>query len=162
MASLYEINQEILNCVDAETGEIVDIEKLHRLQMDKSQKIENIGLWYKNLMSDAEALKAEIAILSQRKKKAESKAELLKALLDKALDGSKFETARVSMGYRKSKVCEFEDEAEFIKWARENNHDEYLIYKEPAPDKTVIKNAIKDGAAIPFAEITERNNLQIK
>ena len=28
MATLYEINQEILNCVDMETGEIIDMDKL--------------------------------------------------------------------------------------------------------------------------------------
>ena len=162
MASLYEIDREILNCIDEETGEIIDADKLRNLQTDRTHKIENIGLWYKNLISDAEALKAEIGALAERKKRAESKAAQLKALLEEALDGAKFETAKVSMGYRKSKACEIENEAEFIKWAEENDHDEYLIDNSPVPDKTVIKNALKDGAYVPFAEIAEKNNLVIK
>ena len=28
MATLYEIDEEILNCVDMETGEIIDVERL--------------------------------------------------------------------------------------------------------------------------------------
>ena len=31
MASLYEINAAILECVDLETGEIIDIERLHEM-----------------------------------------------------------------------------------------------------------------------------------
>ena len=41
--NLYEIENEILNCVDMETGEIVDIKKLESLQMERDQKIENIA-----------------------------------------------------------------------------------------------------------------------
>lgn len=33
MANLYEINEEILNCVDMETGEIIDTERLEQLQL---------------------------------------------------------------------------------------------------------------------------------
>ena len=34
MASLYEINQSMLDCVDMETGEF-DEERLHALQMER-------------------------------------------------------------------------------------------------------------------------------
>ena len=59
MASLYEIDAQILSCIDLETGEVVDIEKLEALQIERAQKIENIALWYKNLLSDAEQYKIE-------------------------------------------------------------------------------------------------------
>ena len=55
MATLYEIDEEILDCVDQETGEIIDPEKLAQLQMDFDKKVEGIALWIKNLLSDAEA-----------------------------------------------------------------------------------------------------------
>ena len=50
MASLYEINQSILNCVEVEpgttvnmeTGEVIDLEKLSLLKMERSEKIRNI------------------------------------------------------------------------------------------------------------------------
>lgn len=33
---------------------------------------------------------------------------------------------------------------------------------EPSPDKTAIKEAIKNGSEVPGARIEERKNLQIK
>ena len=67
MASLYEINTAILYCVEVEpgttvnmeTGEIIDLEKLSLLKMERSEKIRNIALWVKNLKADAKALKEE-------------------------------------------------------------------------------------------------------
>ena len=35
MANLYDINSEILSCIDAETGEIIDVERLQALQMER-------------------------------------------------------------------------------------------------------------------------------
>ena len=49
MANLYEINEEIKNTIDLETGEIVDFEAFEKLQMERTEKLENIALWYKNL-----------------------------------------------------------------------------------------------------------------
>lgn len=62
MATLYEINEEILSCVDMETGEIIDAEKLGRLQMAFDDKVEGIALWIKNLLSDAAAIKEEMLL----------------------------------------------------------------------------------------------------
>ena len=50
MDSLYEIDFEIMNCIDFETGEVVDVEKLTELQMEREHKIESVALWVKNLM----------------------------------------------------------------------------------------------------------------
>ena len=44
MRSLYEIDQEILDCVDAESGEILDVEKLDALQMERERKLEGVAL----------------------------------------------------------------------------------------------------------------------
>ena len=60
MANLYEINQAIMDCVDEETGEIVDIEKLNDLHMQFDDKVENIACFIKNLLSDAKAIKDTI------------------------------------------------------------------------------------------------------
>ena len=76
--TLYEIDQEILNCVDEETGEIIDLDKLQALRIAKDRKIESIGLWYKNLNSDVQALELEIKMLTERKNKAKNKMEQLR------------------------------------------------------------------------------------
>ena len=97
MASLYEINQSILNCVEVEpgttvnmeTGEVIDLEKLSLLKMERSEKIRNIALWIKNLKADAKALKEEKEGFYKRQKAAENKAAQLESYLANVLDGEK-------------------------------------------------------------------------
>ena len=64
MASLYEINQAIIDCMventDMETGEILDVQQLDALQMQLEDKLEGIGCWIKNLEAEAAAYKAEM------------------------------------------------------------------------------------------------------
>ena len=75
---LFEINEEIMKCVDVETGEIIDEVKLQQLQMARDIKIENIACWIINILSDAEALKAQKQVFADRQKAAENKAQRLK------------------------------------------------------------------------------------
>ena len=157
--NLYEINNAIMNCIDEETGEIIDFEEIERLALERDTKIENLGCWYKNLISDAAALKAEIDALTERRKKAESKAEQLKNYIGDILSGGKFETSKVKMSFGKSTAVECDDE--FIEWAKENN-DELLSYKEPTPNKTLIKQLINSGEAVEHAAVVERLSLNIK
>ena len=43
--TIFEIDEAILECVDLETGEIIDAERLDALQMERDKKIENVALW---------------------------------------------------------------------------------------------------------------------
>ena len=57
--NLYDIQNEILSCcIDTETGEIIDADRLDELQMEKKTKIRNIACWIKNLKAEAAAYKA--------------------------------------------------------------------------------------------------------
>ena len=164
MATLYEIDQEILDCIDAETGEIINFERLSELQIAREEKIEKVALWYKNLISDAAAYKAEKEVFAERERRAKVKAESLKNWLTEALNGNKMSTNKVAISFKKSEAVEIDDETEFIKWA-ERYRDDLLIYKAPMPNKTAIKHAIKDVAAdssLGGAHLIERNNIQIK
>lgn len=107
--NLYEIDTEILGCVDMETGEIIDDGRLDRLQMEKEKKIENIACWYKNLKAEEGAIDSEIKNLNARKVAAGNQAERLKEYLSGYLDGEKFKTARISISYRKSESVVIED-----------------------------------------------------
>ena len=51
--TIYEINNAILNCIDMETGEIIDTEQLDKLQMDRDTKFENVACWIKDLKAEA-------------------------------------------------------------------------------------------------------------
>ena len=102
MAKLYEIEQAILDCVDMETGEILDIEKLEDLQLERKEKIESVACWYKNLISDAKAIKEEREVLEQRQRALENKAKSIKDWLSYKLAGEKLTTPRVAISFRRS------------------------------------------------------------
>ena len=109
MATLYEISNEILNCVDMETGEVIDEGKLSQLQMAFDDKVEGIALWIKDLLSDADAIKAEKDKLADRQRVCENKAKRLKDYLSGFLGGQKFSTPRVAISYIKSESVEVQD-----------------------------------------------------
>lgn len=157
--NLYEIEQEIMNCVDMESGEVIDVEKLDALTMERDAKIENVALWIKNLLSDAEQIKEEKNALAEREKTAKSKAESLKKYLSSYLAGTKFSTPKVAISFRKSESVEVSDISQIMKL---DDADTYLKYSEPTADKTAIKQAIKSGINIPGCRIVENNNIQIK
>lgn len=155
MASLYQIDQAILECLDAETGEIIDAEKLDALFMEKNQKIENIALWIKNLQADALAYKAEKDAFAARQKAAENKVESLKAWLVSALGGQKFSTAKCAVSFRKSEAVQVDDVNSIpAEWTR--------IKTTIEPDKTAIKAAIKAGQEITGCKLVENTSVQIK
>ena len=151
---LYEIDQAILNCIDLETGEIIDTEQLDKLTMEREAKLENVACWIKELKAEAEALKAEKMALAKRQQVAENKMESLKKYLAYALDGQAFKTTRASVTFRKSQAVEIAD----IYKLDEN----YLRYKEPEADKTAIKEAIKQGKTVAGATLVENTSVIIK
>lgn len=152
--NLYEIDQEIMNCVDMETGEIIDPARLDELQMDRDTKIENIACWIKNLYADAEAFKTEKQSFADRQKAAENKAESLKKYLTNYLAGQKFSTPKVAISFRKTSSVNVTDISQLP--------EEFLKFADPTPDKTAIKNAIKAGTAVTGAEIVEGQSISIK
>lgn len=155
MANLYDIRQELLDCVDTETGEITDIARFDDLQMEYEEKIENIALWIKTLNADAEAYKNEKNAFAEREKKARNKADSLKRYLDSALNGQKFTTTKVSISYRKSTSVEVNESKLPAKWMRE-------IPATHIVDRAEIAKALKAGEKIDGAVLVDRNNIQIK
>ena len=157
--SIYEIDESITSLVDMETGEMEDEKRFDELQMERTQKVENIACFFKNLVAEAKAMREEEANLAQRRKAVENKAERIKNLLIYALRGEKFESPKVRCSYRKAKSVQVDDS--FIDWARENAED-LLTYKEPVPNRTAIKAALADGREIEHAEIVTNESLQVK
>ena len=160
--TLYEIDKALVDAferaIDPETGEIINddaMAELEQLDMARDTKIENTALYYKNLRSDAEQLKAEAKRLTERAQTALRKAESLKNYLSYSLDGQPFKRGTVAISYRKSEQVQIDDIKELPA--------EYLRYKEPEPDKTAIKLALKlDPGSVPGASIISIQNMQIK
>ena len=157
--TIYEIDQAIMECVDLETGEIIDTEQLDKLQMERDAKLENVACWIKDLKAEAEALKNEKQALAERQRVAENKAESLKKWLAYTLQGEKFKTPKCAISFRKSEAVEVTDEGlnNLMK-----EHDELLTYKAPEPNKTAIKQAIKDGLNVAGVQLVQNTSTIIK
>lgn len=162
MAKLYEINEAIEACVDRETGEIIDPEKLKELAMARDKKIEGVALWLKNLQADAEAFKKEKEAFAERERVAKNKVEGLKNYLTFALQGKKFSTEKVEVRFTRSAGVDFDNEQRFVELCMENGRDDLLTYKEPTPNKKAIKELLKQYPAYYGAHMEERINAQIK
>lgn len=154
MRPLYEINQDIENCIDSETGEVIDFEKLEALTMEREEKFENVALWVKDLIAEAAMIKAEKLALGERQKAVEHKAESLRKWLTDALAGQKFKTARCEVAFRRTKAVEITNLLSLP--------TEYLRVKDPEPDKAAIKKAIEAGEIIEGAELVENVSCSIK
>lgn len=152
--NLFEINQEIMSCVDTETGELLDEEKFAALQIDMQDKLEGLGCWIKNLEADAAALKAEEQAFAERRKSVERQIANKKQYLSNFLDGEKFETLRVKISFRKSESLEVSEEAKIP--------EEFLKYKEPEVNKVDLKKAVKAGLVLDGVQLVQKQNIQIK
>jgi outer membrane murein-binding lipoprotein Lpp len=152
--TLYEIDQKLLDCIDLETGEILNEERLNELQMERNEKLEKVALWIKELNAEADALKAEKQAFADRQKAAENKAGSLKKWLADALAGEKFKTTKVMVSFRKTKSVEVADI-----FALDEN---YVKYSEPTADKAAIKKAIEAGEIVKGAQLVENVSVSIK
>lgn len=160
--TLYEIDERIVDAleraIDTDTGEIKDelaLKELDSLQMERDDKIEGVGLWIKDLNAEAKAIKEEEAALKVRRIQTENKAENLKKYLVYALSGSKFKSPKLSISYRSS-------ESVNISVSPFDIPEDYLRYKDPEPDKTLIKQALKEGKTINGCELVKNTNIQIR
>ena len=165
MRALYEIDQDILDCVDLETGEILDTAKLDALQMEREHKLEGVALWIKDMKAEAAAVKEESDKLNARKKALDNKIEGLKTWLLMALDGEKLNTPRCKVYQTHSqRVAIVGDEKDLIAWLERNTEDprEFIRYKEPELRKDEIKKALKDGKEIEYAVLEETESVVIK
>ena len=170
--TLFEINEKIEKCfrldeenaVDTETGEVFDGKYLDELEMQREEKITNIGRWIKNFDSDKaywticdiEQLKAQKDAFAKRQKAAENKRDSLKAYLSQCLNGQKFEAEdkSVTITFRKSEAVSIIDESSIPK--------KWFIKQDPKLDKAGIKAELKLGKKVKGAEIVVNSNIQVK
>lgn len=154
--TIYEIEAEIMDCIDQETGEVIDIDRLNALEMERDKKISNVACWIKDLKAEAEAIKAEKQALDKRQKAAENKAESLKTWLQGILQGEKFKDSRCSISYRRSERVDFADNFNF------DTLPDYMKKVTIEPKKTEIKEFLKGGGEIEGVRIEENTSMTIK
>ena len=163
MKPLYEIDQEILECVDLETGEILDSDRLTALQMERERKLEGVALWVKDLNYEAQMVKEEADKLTARKKALDNKIASIKNWLLWALDGEKLKTPRCSVYQTHSQRVAVADEKKLIEFLQTLEEPErFLKIHDPELRKDEIKKALKDGTIIPGAELETTESVVIK
>lgn len=157
-----EIDQSLLALVDSETGEILDYEAFEALQLERSQKAENMALWVLDLQDETEAIQREIKRLQDRKKSDERKIESLKQYLQLVLSGEKLKTDTLTISFRKSEAVELNDEA-VIQWAESTGRSAQLLkYRDPDVSKTAVKELLKSGVEVPGATLVNNTSTIIK
>ena len=161
--TIFEIDAEILSCIDTETGEILDLNKLEELNIERDIKIENVALYIKQLQGEAELIRQEEKALKKRREQKEKRAEGFANWLKHTLNSTPFETAKVAVSFRKSTSCEIEGCAlDIIEALEKNGYDDCVKYGEPELMKDRIKKLLCQGVYIPGAVLVEKQNMQIK
>lgn len=152
--TLYDIDAAILECVDEETGEIVDVEKLEKLELERNKMIENVAFWVKDYQSHSKRFQEEIDKLREKKATADRNVERLKCYLQNTLCGDKFKTSLVSIYYKSSESVEVPDVSVLPEWA--------IRVKEPEAKKDDIKKALKAGKEVPGATLIKNTSIVIR
>lgn len=165
---LYELTNEYQAVLDMSEDDGIPADAitdtLEAISAEIEVKADNIACLLKSLDFDIKGIKEEEAHLAERRHKKQATYDRIKQYLAEELlkaGIAKVETARSVISFRKSETVEISDEKAFLEWAM-NNDDDYIIYSSPKPDKTAIKAAIKGGADIVGAQISEKQNIQIK
>ena len=167
MRKLYEIDksiEDVLNALtDPDTGELIETESLDALLLEREQKIESVILYRKDTFAELAAVDAEIAKLTERKKRLAKTCDGLDVYLANALGGQKFSTARCEATFRKSEVVDVDDE--FCNWAADPENFALHFLKRKitdTPDKAAIKKYLKDGNTLEHCRLVEKQNISIK
>ena len=154
--TIFDIDEAILKLVDEETGEVVDIEALEALEMERDKKVSNIACWIKQLDAEAEAIKAEKKKLADRQTAKENKAKALREFLVRVLNGEKYEDSRCKVSYRRSESVEVAEDIDY------NNIPDDYVKVVRSIDKTAIKTAIKAGHTFKGVQLVQNTSIQVK
>lgn len=161
MASIYELDRQLLDCINEETGEI-DAERFEALQLERDAKIGNIIRWLLDIKGDVQKLRDEEKRIADKRHVLENRAESLKKYLDYALNGEKWTDGIVTASYRKTPAkLDFADEEKFVEWAL-TEHDELVKFQAPTIDKEKVKELLKAGEELPGVQLMSGTTITIK
>ena len=169
MNTLYNLTTEYQNVLyyALENDEIDNetFEHIQKLDEAIEQKIENIIYVIKELDNNISIINKEIERLTKRANRYYKNLKSLKTYVVSTMEISsknKIETPTMSIGIRKSEATEVDKE--FMEEAREKNLYKLvrIVPERIEPDKTAIKEYIKQGNKLEHAKIVEKKNLNIR
>ena len=157
--NLYQINQTIANLMTPDDDGVIQddaFEQLHLLSLAADEKLESIGCLLKDWQAEADAIKAECIVLTERRRVIEARADRLRkyaAMQMTAMGKRKLETPRCVLAMRTSRAVEIVDQGEIP-----------LDYTEFEVKilKSEIAKALKAGTDVPGAVLVERENLTVR
>jgi len=163
--NLYDLKTELIPIQEKlelwafdHDGDITDfplLDTLENLELNMEEKALGVGVWIKNLLAEAEALKAEKQRIEARQKACNNKADRLKKFLaDMIPTSTKYKSTQCVIGWRRSEVVEVHAPAEDLPI-------EFQTIKIEA-NKADIKRSLKAGKELEFAELVTKQNIQIK
>lgn len=158
---LYEIDsaiQAVYDQIEQNEGVLPDeLESaLDGLQMERTEKIENIIKLLKNIDGDITKIDVEISLLEKKLNAAKNRKQSVKNFLAYAIgNGNKFKSPIASCYWKESESVLCPDASELpVKYVREK------ITKEP--DKVAIKEALNKGEVIQGCSIMHKSTLVVK
>lgn len=158
---LYEIPTKIravldgIDC-DPETGEILNADALHAVEVEAAEKIEVTALYLRELDAEAKAAKDEADRMLARVKSMQKRSDYLKSMLLEALHATgKVKTARVTVSIRTTQAVQINQEQAI---------PEAFTTKKItiSPNKVLIKETISAGGCVPGCELIERESVSIR
>lgn len=171
MSHLYEIKEQyetLLNAIaEGEIPEEAITDTLESVESEFSEKADNIACYIKSIYAEAEAIKEEAAVLTERAKIKEHKAEKLKEYLLSAMKAFKKDKIETSRNVIKVGICPpsvfiaSENESKFIVWAKNNNKN-LITEKSPSINKTEIKKLLKNNEEVPYCTLIQNDKITIK
>lgn len=159
MATLYDLTGKYLQL--AELAEETDPQLFSDTMDSITDAIEDKAVGYakvdKELAKDEKALKDEASRLSARAKSISNNRKILKQNLQEAME---------TTGKTKIKTNEFtiyiQNNPVSVKLVDESKIPAYLTKTDIVPDKTRIKQLLKEGKDVPGAELSAGSSLRIR
>lgn len=163
---LYKIDADIRILIDAATRDNADYsvenqseaidQMLKYAYEERDRTLSGLIGQYKNFMYSADAVRTEAEALKKRAQRYEDRAEFLKDMLTRILDGQDWELGAHEIAWRMSKTVEIDDDIDASKL------DEKYVKITKTPMRSAIGPDLEAGIEVPGCRIVRKNNIQIK
>lgn len=161
MSTLYELTgqfKELLELIEqGELDQTMLKDTLEGIDCEIELKADGYAKVIKEIEGNISTIKTEIDRLSGKKSSMENSIKTMKQALETAMKATgklKFKTELFSFGIQKNPPSLVLDSCIIP--------CEFLIQKEPEPDKNAIKEALKNGANFDFAHLESSESVRIR
>lgn len=151
------IHEDVLTCIDTETGEILNEELYNRICDDSKKFAEELALEVKNCKAQAKAIKDEVKSLQNKALSTENRMERCKWLLRYILHSETLKTPRASVFYRTSQSVDVRADFDELLAVDPN-----FVRVRQEYNKTAIKKALESGQDVPKCEIVEKESVIVR